>query len=304
MSIPPRRTSMRLASAREDAERKESAQATTAASAAAPRNRNRPTIEVAIPVKTQSASSSSRSSVDNVSGIGTNQRSTPATSVAITPAESDVNKPNKRVSASARARELRSNAMSLGTTQKTRKRNASAILKAEIDEAIARVLQEEEYRETKRPRLSSEEDTDSLAGLESATDSEDFELQPRKGRKPRHHPRITIGPEDLEALDDDSSGIDTDTDTESLSEEEEEPLPPRPQRSRGGAASARGRNARRSLIVHPQGIAQCPQGMSKRVCRETFFQTLIPALTLFYRHLGNGKNSKDSTQLSLQCGMS
>ena len=294
MSNPPRRTSMRLAWAREDAERKDSAQATTAA--AATRNRNRPTIEVAIPVKTQSASSSSRSSVDNVSGTGTNQRSTPATSVAITPAELDVNKPNKRVSASARAQELRSSAMSLGATQRGRKMNASDAWKAGIDEAIARALQQEEYREVKRPRLSSEEDTDSLAGLESATDSEDSELQPKKGRKPRHHPRITIGHEDLEGLDDDTSGIDTDTDTESVLSEEEEPLPPRPQRSRGGAAS--GRNARRSLIVQP------PQGMSKRVCKEASFQTLIPALTFFYRHLGNDKNSKDSTQLSLQCGMS
>ena len=265
---------MRLASAREDAERKDSAQATTAAAATTTRNRNRPTIEVAIPVKTLSASSSSRSSVDNVSGIGTNQRSTPTTSVAITPAESDVNRPNKRVSASARAQELRSSAMSLGATQRGRKRNASDVWKAEIDEAIARALQEEEYREAKRPRLSSEEDTDSLAGLESATDSEDFELQPRKGRKPRHHPRITIGPQDLEDLDDDLSSIDTDTDTELVLSEEEEPLP-RPQRSRrGGAASARGRNARRSLTVRSsQGNAQCPPGMSRRVGREAFFQT-------------------------------
>ena len=292
---------MRLASAREDAERKDSAQATTAAATTTTttRNRNRPTIEVAIPVKTLSASSSSRSSVDNVSGTGTNQRSTPATSVAITPAELDVNKPNKRVSASARAQELRSSAMSLGATQRGRKMNASDVWKAGIDEAIARALQQEEYREVKRPRLSSEEDTDSLAGLESATDSEDSDLQPRKGRKPRHQPRITIGPEDLDDLDDDLSSIDTDTDT--VLSEEEEPLSPRPQRSRGGAASARRRNARRSSTV--RGNAQCPPGMSRRVGREVFFQTLISMLTPFYRHLGNGKNSRDSTQLLLQCGM-
>ncbi|RAL06273.1 DNA repair protein RAD16 [Aspergillus ibericus CBS 121593] len=111
-------------------------------------------IEVAIPVKKHLPSSPSASSVpgeDNYEEDGTCSYSTPATSIAVTPAESDVSRPGKRVSASTRARELRSSAMSLhaprGLKRSSTALSAGLVGFEDSDAALARSLQAQEYQE-------------------------------------------------------------------------------------------------------------------------------------------------------------
>lgn len=178
---------------------------------------SRTLIEVAIPT------TSSRSSVvdDPSDETGTNQYSTPATSVAITPAEPEPKRPGngrKRVNASTRARELRSSTMHLGNDggggSSTRggrgqKRNAPEISKTDLDEALARALQAEEYNGgNKRQKVvagsddeddeddddygEDEEDLSSMDSLPTTPASSDDELaqadesvQPRRKRQSR-----------------------------------------------------------------------------------------------------------------------
>lgn len=247
---PARRTSARLAWSRANADAN-NAQATGP-------NRSRQSLQVAVPVKNLSAShtSSSRSSVENGSG------STPATSVAITPVESDGNRPNKRVSASARAAELRSSTMSLGT-QRGRKRAPLSFTNEDIDEALARALQAEEYRaiNPKRQKIFPDEDMSDedditeygTSGFESP-DSEYEKVRPRdkNGKKIYSGPRIVLGPDSEDDM--------LDSDDESMFMEEEA-LPPPPARN----LNARNPRSRKGTRVSTIGK---PFWMSNRAWRE------------------------------------
>ncbi|OKL60993.1 hypothetical protein UA08_03921 [Talaromyces atroroseus] len=143
-------------------------------------------IEVAIPTKMKEsisqASSLSPPSVGSTSRDESVQDDTPATSVAVTPPESDHSRrqPKTRISASARAQQLRSSTFALPSSTSTkRKRSASQMANGNIstessDAALARELQLEEYGgiEAKRQRTFTERDDD-----QTIQDSED-ELSP------------------------------------------------------------------------------------------------------------------------------
>lgn len=150
-------------------------------------------MEVAIPLKKSQSphGSSSTSVVEHASGDGTNDYSTPATSVAVTPAGSDVNIPKKRVSATARAQALGSSSMSLNHTQRGRKRasddlSGKAFSTESSDANLALALQREEYQHQvpKRQRVSSNaqsawvipdstEDEDTLTELDGISGIDD-----------------------------------------------------------------------------------------------------------------------------------
>lgn len=117
-------------------------------------------MEVAIPVnKTRLSShgSSTPSVAEDALGNGPNEYSTPVTSVAATPAESDVNISRKRISATARARELRSSAMSLDTRRGLKRASDDTPAHIQTDADLARSLQMQDYQEPvpKRQRLSA-----------------------------------------------------------------------------------------------------------------------------------------------------
>ncbi|RDW93243.1 DNA repair protein RAD16 [Aspergillus mulundensis] len=130
-------------------------------------------LEVAIPVKSaRRRSPSSSVAADDTSADGITEYDTPATSVAVTPAESDIGTSKKRVNASARARELRSSNMSLGGPRGLKRQSA---LKADeytmpdnADAALAMDLQLQEYQNNppKRRKTSS----DLLPNIDSADD--------------------------------------------------------------------------------------------------------------------------------------
>ncbi|KAL4880009.1 SNF2 family N-terminal domain-containing protein [Aspergillus karnatakaensis] len=133
-------------------------------------------LEVAIPIKTSASRRSASSSVatEDTSADGVTGYNTPATSVAVTPAESDIARPKKRISAAARALELRSSTISSSTRSGTKR---SVATEAEdyftienADAALARSLQIQEYKHNspKRRKVS----VGSFAGFESPADNE------------------------------------------------------------------------------------------------------------------------------------
>jgi len=155
-------------------------------------------IEIHIPVKKESPAQgpSSSTSVDGASRDEMNGDDTPATSVAVTPADSETNKPRKRVSASARARELRSSAFSLSTARGL-KRDASALSADDStiessDAALARALQMEEYQRTgvKRQKLSMGR---SKPALEIQNSTDDDDMLTDLGSPPRHKAGDSLG---------------------------------------------------------------------------------------------------------------
>jgi DNA repair protein RAD16 len=135
-------------------------------------------ISQASPVSPTSDGSTSRDE-----SVYDDSNDTPATSVAVTPPESDNNRrqPKKRVSASTRAQQLRSSTFALPSSTSTkRKRGSSGVTNGDLstessDAALARELQLEEYggSDIKRQRtfLDKEEDDRTIQ------DSED-ELSP------------------------------------------------------------------------------------------------------------------------------
>lgn len=241
-------------------------------------------LEVAVPARKQSTGrGSSHSSLDDVSGDDT--RSTPATSVAITPAESDVNKPNKRVNASARARALRESAMHSGVAQNKRKRNPPGFTQNDVDEALARHLQAQEYDGVKQQKTSPDGDTDSedvqsdltdgLSAFEGLyDDDEEFQrMRPRDkyGKKIRYVPQIILGESSEEEVptyytDPDShSGVDSDDDSPLLPVDEDVLRPPKPSRNATGARGRGGRGRGRGRGSRQLSMTRKPVGMSNRV---------------------------------------
>ncbi|RJE23268.1 repair protein RAD16 [Aspergillus sclerotialis] len=120
-------------------------------------------VEVAIPLtKTRlSYGSSTPSGSEDILGDGPDEYNTPATSVAVTPPESDVNVSRKQINATSRARELQLSAMSLNTKSGLKRAsdgipdNTSTDTHSDAD--LARMLQIQEYQKPpqKRQKVSA-----------------------------------------------------------------------------------------------------------------------------------------------------
>lgn len=293
-------------------------------------------IEVAIPLKKQSPScaSSSSSSSEDTSGEGRNDYDTPATSVVMTPAESDVNKPRRRVNASARALELRSSSMSLSNTQRGLKRNAAALSPEApaletSDEALAQALQMQEYQESfsKRLKIAANASRDTLEiedstgdddllmnldsdGVEDAEDEEDFEpWQPKRNIRTsrRSTTKRTIPDSEVSDLSDDEAGddnyqTDSGADGPPSSSSEEEPLVVERARNSGTTNASTGSRGRRQALRAPANRRRTviPPGMSRRV-------SILGSSTSWCsntasRLIESDANLKDNIRLSRKCG--
>jgi DNA repair protein RAD16 len=206
-------------------------------------------LEVAIPLKkTSRRSASSSVATEDTSADGITGYDTPATSVAVTPAESDVSGLKKRVSASARVRALRSSTISLQRQRVKRPlaTDADKYFTTESgDAALARSLQMQEYGETRSKRQKTLNDVDIASFTDDdLSDSNDDEIyrelfnQPVPQRKARVSLRSTKGRVVLDSDDmmDDSAeddvyqdASDSSISASSLNEEE----PPAVQRATG-----------------------------------------------------------------------
>ncbi|KAL5335252.1 SNF2 family N-terminal domain-containing protein [Aspergillus crustosus] len=130
-------------------------------------------VEVAIPIKNSISRRSASSSVagGDTSADSITRYDTPATSIAVTPAESDRGRSKKRVSASARALELRSSTMSLGTQTGSKRSLANEtenyFTVEDTDAALARTLQLQEYEQNRSKRRKVSADVESLADDDS-----------------------------------------------------------------------------------------------------------------------------------------
>lgn len=293
----PRRTSSRLARASFAASQKaedDSGQFNPVGSHPGPCSNS---FEVAIPLKnvvSRYTSSSSTSTEEN-SGDGTNEYNTPATSVAVTPIESDI-KSRKRISASTRARELRSSAYSLSNTQRGVKRTSTAMSvdnskTEDSDAALARVLQLEEYRSPKRQKPSRNNSNIEVQVSDDdccpLTDTDEIVEMAKEGRTQRQpHPgsRVSLaamgrtiipdsedfyssdelkdGLMDTDELGSDSSASDFDSPLSDLpSSEDDEPLVSQlPEDRNKSITRRRALPSRCSAPTRP-----LPPGMSRRV---------------------------------------
>ncbi|KAL4971579.1 SNF2 family N-terminal domain-containing protein [Aspergillus desertorum] len=208
-------------------------------------------LEVAIPLnRTPRRSPSSSVAPDDTFADGMAQSDTPATSVAVTPAASDIGASKKRVSASARARELRSSTMSLrGHGLKGSKRpsdtgtNAFFEAKsADADAALARDLQLQEYQQNPPKRRKTSDVSPSMDGFadeasmltalgDSAGDNGFYERKvqdiapERKLRASRRSNVKLVIPDSDDSIDIDESDYETDSDLTDLSSAASEDRP-------------------------------------------------------------------------------
>ncbi|KAJ0416660.1 SNF2 family N-terminal domain-containing protein [Aspergillus carlsbadensis] len=244
-------------------------------------------LEVAIPLKKTSRSSASSSvATDDTSADGMTGYDTPATSVAVTPAESDIGGPKKRVSASARARDLRSRTMSLQRQRGKRPLATDAddyFTPESADAALARSLQMQEYGETcsKRQKTLNDLDIASFTGDDDLSDLADSEtyrnafsqsVPQRKSRVSLRSTksRVVLDSDDMmdDSAEDDvyQNASDSSTSASSLTEEE----PPVVQRATGivqNAVNNRGSQSRRQWSGSAAARALA-SGMSYRAVKE------------------------------------
>lgn len=140
------------------------------------KGKNLVSVEVAVPLKQPSPFEDSSSS-------GTQSRSgleTPATSITVTPAESDTtsSRPHKRVNASARALELRNSSYSLNNASSSKKRGINEISNQDSidsDARLARALQAEEYADSSSKRVKHSKSSN-FSGVHNSTDDENDDL--------------------------------------------------------------------------------------------------------------------------------
>ncbi|KAL2821027.1 SNF2 family N-terminal domain-containing protein [Aspergillus granulosus] len=248
-----------------------------------------PKLEVAIPLKKSSRHSASSSvAAEDTSADGITGYNTPATSVAATPADSDIGGPKKRVSASARARDLRSSTMYLGTRRGAKRPLATDtddyFTPESADAALARSLQMQEYGQAlpKRQRLLDDisMDAPSSTNDNDLSDIDDDELyeetleQPVPRRKTRVSLRSTKSRVILDSddtMDNESAEEDTyqsasDSSDSASSLNEEEPLAvPRAARINNGVS--RRLQSRRHLNGSAAARALA-LGMSTRALKE------------------------------------
>lgn len=301
----PRRTSLRLAQASSISNSGKAGPNSEQSNAAEPRaGHSSKSIEVAIPLKKVGlrSNASSPTLTEDSSGDAVNEYNTPATSVAVTPVESDTNKPRKRISASTRARELRSSTFSLNNSRRGLKRDSAAISAntntESSDEALARALQMEEYQNPpKRHKPSTDTNSYSLEIQDSTDDgstltdlgeiSETIEEGPRQWQpRPRtrssfqmtgktvilnseesnssERDEIEDEMEDIYQLDLDSPLSDSESPTSE--DDDDEPLTSRPQRNRNNSRTQTRVSASRSSRTN----RALPPGMSYRVSWKVF----------------------------------
>ncbi|OGM42836.1 DNA excision repair protein Rad16 [Aspergillus bombycis] len=244
-------------------------------------------VEVAIPLKKQSPTRSTSSSdvVEDISGGGINAYSTPASSVAVTPAEMNMTKPRKRVSASARARELRSSIKSLNT-QKGPKRDFAAITSDDptsesSDTALTQALQLREYQKSSPKRRKTrggvrfalEDSTDNDSVLtRSSYNKENGTVdigKLRPARKTRNSVQSVVSDSESSIIMEDESGDEQEyfSESDSMSSMDVDSVSQRIGDSAGSRASARTR-ARASMVSLPTEPVVRRPGMSYRALRE------------------------------------
>ncbi|KAE8364188.1 SNF2 family N-terminal domain-containing protein [Aspergillus caelatus] len=245
-------------------------------------------VEVAIPLKKQSPTRSTSSSdlIEDISGDDMNVYSTPASSVAVTPAELDMTKARKRVSASARARELRSSIMSLDT-RKGSKRDFTTITTDDptaesSDAAFAQALQLQEYQGSVQKRRKArngvsfavEDSTDNddvLTGL-SYNEGNDTGVEISKrcpARKMRNSVRGMVSDSESSTNMEDESWDEQEylSESDSMSNVDVDPVNQRIGFSASSRAGVRTR-ARASVVSLPTGPVASRLGMSHRALRE------------------------------------
>ncbi|KAE8349261.1 SNF2 family N-terminal domain-containing protein [Aspergillus coremiiformis] len=166
------------------------------------------TIEVAIPLKKESptCSTSSPGLAEDSSGDLGNEYNTPASSVAVTPAEPNINGRKKRVSASIRARELRSSTMTLNVRNGPKRAFATLTTDGSTaessDAALAQALQFQEYQEPRSKRrkvlggvdyeVENSTDNDSVLTELSLNEGNDSEEEDSGKWHPAHNTRNSV----------------------------------------------------------------------------------------------------------------
>lgn len=241
-------------------------------------------VEVAIPLKKESPARSISSSdlVENISGDDMNAYSTPASSVAVTPAELDMTKAKKRVSASSRARELRSSIMSLNK-RKGPKRDFTTITTDDptaesSDAAFAQALRLQENQGSVQKRRKArngvsfavEDSTDNddvLTGL-SYNEGNDTGVEIRKrypARKTRNSVRDMVSDENSTNMEDESwDEQEYLSESDSMSNADVDPVSQRINFSASSRVGVRTR-ARASMVSLPTGPVASRLAMSHRV---------------------------------------
>ncbi|KAL4811554.1 SNF2 family N-terminal domain-containing protein [Aspergillus unguis] len=280
-------------------------------------------LEVAIPIRKPAALRSASSSVaaEDTSADGLAEYDTPATSVAVTPAVSDIGTAKKRVSASTRARELRSSNMALGG-QRGLKRSVAVeeddyFASESADAALARNLQFQEYQQdsTKRQKTSggSLEEIDGFSDgnseLTELDDDDNIFQEPEEEvfpqKKLRSSRRSNVRPviRDRDALMDDDSdddigdqsyqgGLDlvagSSSDSSSTESEEQPLLVQRASQINSRAGNRRNRRLNsRAAIMATVGHAHAA-GMSLRAYRERQkLEKQHPSITTMWDDLSN-----------------
>lgn len=284
-------------------------------------------VEVAIPLKYPPRSASSSVAAEDTSADGITGYDTPATSVAVTPAESDIGRSKKRVSASARAQELRSSNMSLGAKRGVKRSAATGtdnyFTPENADAALARNLQLQEYQQKipKRrktsnngfPEIGGSEDDDSpLSELDNdELYEEDLEnpAPPKKLRSSRRSNTRSVIQHSDDFMDEgfeghlDDHAYQSDSDSNmsgsSSAASDDEPLIMK-RASRASNTRIRRLMSRRQLST---GLASAlASGMSSRVRYvESMFKKV--KLTKASRLIKSVRSSKSNIQLLQLCGM-
>ncbi|KAL5001420.1 SNF2 family N-terminal domain-containing protein [Aspergillus recurvatus] len=262
-------------------------------------------LEVAIPLKqTTRRSPPSSVAADDTSTDGIAGYDTPATSVAVTPAASDIGVSKKRVSASARARELRSSNMSLGGL-KCLKRSAATETGGHskvksADSALARDLQLQEYQQNPPKRRKASDDVSSSidsfadcatlstrlgdnAGTDGFYERKMQEIAPeRKLRTTRRSNVKLVIPDSDDAMDIDETDYETDSDSNDMSSDASEDQPLIVQRK---SRMNNVRNQRQRPVTAASALAA---GLSFRARREREkLEKQHPSITTMWDDLKN-----------------
>ncbi|KAL5047957.1 hypothetical protein BDW71DRAFT_205906 [Aspergillus fruticulosus] len=183
-------------------------------------------LEVAIPLKPNPRRSHSSSvAADDTSADGITGYDTPATSVAVTPAASDIGASKKRVSASARARELRSSSMSLGGLKGSKRSSTTEtdnyVKVKSANAALVKDLQLQEYQQNPPKRRKTSGDVSSR--IDSFANRAVQEIAPERNLRTSRRSNVKLVIQDSDdSMDVDESNYETDSDLSDLSSDASE----------------------------------------------------------------------------------